>query len=35
MATPLNTQTGESKVWEVLEGLNPENVCNRAKVNYD
>ena len=35
MATPLNTQTGELKAWEVLEGLNPENVSNRAKVTYD
>jgi hypothetical protein len=35
MATPLNTQTGESKAWEVLEDLNPENVCNSAKVTHD
>ena len=35
MATPLNTQTGESKAWEVLEDIDPENVCNRAKVTYD
>ncbi|MHC4321170.1 MAG: DUF3786 domain-containing protein [Planctomycetota bacterium] len=35
MATPLNTQTGEWQAWDILEGLNPENVCNRAKVTYD
>jgi hypothetical protein len=35
MTTPLNTHTGESKAWEILEGINPENVCNRAKVTYD
>ena len=35
MDTPLNTQTGESKVWGILEGLNPENVCRRAQVAYD
>jgi len=35
MDVPLNTQTGESKVWEILESLNPENVCRRAQVAYD
>ncbi len=35
MTIPLNTRTGESKAWEILEGLNPENVCSRAKVTYD
>ncbi len=35
MDTPLNTKSGESRAWEILEGLNPENVCNRSKAAYD
>ena len=35
MAIPLNTQAGERQAWDILEGLNPENVCSRAKVTYD
>ena len=35
MGIPLNTYTGEWKAWEILEGLDPENVCRNAKVTYD
>ena len=35
MTIPLKTETGESKAWELLGGLNPEDVCSRAKVSYD
>ncbi len=35
MTIPLNTQTGEWQAWEILEGIDPENVCSRAKVTYD
>ena len=35
MTIPLKTETGESKAWELLGGLNPDDVCNRAKVAYD
>ena len=35
MEIPLNTQTGEWQAWEILEGLDPENVCSNAKVTYD
>ncbi|GAX63060.1 L-alanine-DL-glutamate epimerase and related enzymes of enolase superfamily [Candidatus Scalindua japonica] len=35
MAIPLKTQTGESKAWEILGGLDPQNVCSKAKVTYD
>ncbi len=35
MAIPLNTQTGERKACDILEGLNPEDVCNRAQATYD
>ena len=35
MTIPLKTETGESKAWELLGGLNPEDVCCRAKVAYD
>ena len=35
MDIPLKTLTGESIVMEILEGINPENVCNRVKVTYD
>ena len=35
MTIPLNTQNGEQHAWEILEGINSENVCSRAKVTYD
>ena len=35
MGIPLNTHTGEWKAWEILEGLDPGNVCRNAKVTYD
>ncbi len=35
MNIPLKTETGELQAWEILHGMNPENVCNRAKVSYD
>lgn len=34
MSIPLNTLTGECRAWEMLDSLDPEKVCSRAKVSY-